>query len=604
MDQKEIDINKIISELVLESSKSLITSVSSFGKKKYEELLAIFKLCFRKYLHESYKRYSKTKTLLYRDKPVPIHNFFIDINFSIRNKKYSTEDLDSMMSISNRLVFIGTAGCGKSTLLRYLFIKLVEEKKFGVPIMLELRNLNTEPDLTVKDYLFNSLHEINKDFQMHQFEVALESGKLILILDGFDEIDPSSRKRIEKETLSISREYPSTTLILASRPDDIFDSWEEFTKLKVLPLSKEQTIELITKLDYDSEIKDSFLSELKKGLFERHKDFLSNPLLLTMMLLTYEQIAEIPSKMHIFYNQAFETLFNKHDALKSLYKRKSYSSIPIDDFKHILSAFSITSYSKRSVSFSREKAITYLNNSKKLTGIDFSSEKFLLDLLESVCILYKDGIFYTYTHRSFQEYFAAYFLAKFNTPKRKEILKKLVVPGHRDNVLMLLYEMNPEAIEKDLIMPVLQEMIDRAKNVKGGIYKYIRILDQWYEGISHIDPERETRFGYRMSDEKISSYLMFLIFSIYKDEKEKFVSAQQKQEIPEETLKKTISNAFSEDRFIPFKPINKEKHEIFVSLGCKEFVEHRLNFARDLLKKLEEKYQKRAQDIDSLLFSE
>ena len=29
------------------------------------------------------------------------------------------------------------------------------------------------------------------------------------------------------------------------------------------------------------------------GLFEKHKDFLSSPLLLTMMLLTYEQLAEI-----------------------------------------------------------------------------------------------------------------------------------------------------------------------------------------------------------------------------------------------------------------------------------------------------------------------
>lgn len=604
MSQSEIDINKIITELVLESSKSLISSVSSFGKTKYEELQAIFNVCFRKYLNESYKRYSKTKTLLYRDKPVSIHDFFIDTNFKVGKKKYSTENLDTLMGISNRLVFIGTAGCGKSTLLRYLFIKLVEEKDFGVPIMLELRNLNTDPDISVKDYLFSSLKEVNKDFQMHQFEIALESGKLNLVLDGFDEIDPSSRKRIEKEVLSISREYPNTSLILASRPDDIFDSWQEFTKLQVLRLTKDQTIELITKLDYDSEIKESFLSELKKGLYERHIDFLSNPLLLTMMLLTYEQIAEIPSKMHIFYNQAFETLFNKHDALKSLYKRKSYSSIPIDDFKHILSAFSITSYSKRNVSFSREKAITYLDNSKKLTGIDFSSENFLRDLLESVCILYKDGIFYTFTHRSFQEYFAAYFLSNFNTSKRKEILKKLVVPGQSDNVLFLLYEMNSEAIEKDLIIPVLQKMLDDAKEVKGGIYKYIRILDQWYEGIIHVTPKREARFGYRMSVKKISSYLMFFIFSIYKEETEKLLSSQKKLSIPKQNLEKFFSKASSDEGFIPFRPINKEKHEIFDALGCKEFVESRLMFVEKILNKLEEKYHKRAQDIDSLLFSE
>lgn len=39
------------------------------------------------------------------------------------------------------------------------------------------------------------------------------------------------------------------------------------------------------------------------------------------MLLTFEQYAEVPSKMHIFYREAFAALSVKHDASKGAYKR-------------------------------------------------------------------------------------------------------------------------------------------------------------------------------------------------------------------------------------------------------------------------------------------
>ncbi|EPG9704121.1 NACHT domain-containing protein, partial [Acinetobacter baumannii] len=164
------------------------------------------------------------------------------------------------------------------------------------------------------------------------------------------------------------------------------------------------------KLDYDRQVKNSFLRELDKKLYESHSSFASNPLLLTMMLLTYEQIAEIPNKIHLFYEQAFLTLFNKHDSLKSMYKRKSFSQLPLDDFKRCLEAFCILSYSGRSYSFSENEINKYLDNSINISRVTTNSKFFLNDLLDSVCILQRDGLGFNFTHRSFQEYFSAQFL--------------------------------------------------------------------------------------------------------------------------------------------------------------------------------------------------
>lgn len=601
MGDTDIDINKLISQLVLATGKSILGSLEKHGKQQYKRARAAFNLCFRKYLKRSYDRYSKTKTILYRDRPVPLSRFYVPTNVSVGKCTISTDDIDALLGDSTRQVFVGTAGSGKSTFLKHLFTRVVERKHIGVPVFVELRHLNTSPDTSLPKFVFNLLQESNKDFEWDQFERCMTSGKMLLILDGFDEVDVRYRTSVAKDILSLSNTYPQVRIMASSRPDDTLDSWEEFVKYHVQPLTKDQALELVRKLDYDEKTRSQFAKELQNGLYEKHEDFLSNPLLLTMMLLTYEQIAEIPAKMHIFYNQAFETLFNKHDALKSLYKRKTYTEMPVDDFKRVLSAFSMTSYARRHVSFSRDDIDVFLESARKLTGIEFNSSHFLKDLLESVCILYKDGLYYTYTHRSFQEYFAAYFLSSFNSPRRRQLLARMIAGATRDNVLRLLFEMNPEAVEQDLIIPMLEQNLKDFDKVKGGVYKYARILDLWYEGLSLIPKDR---MGYRLSDDKPSSYLMMFIYCMYPSLTEQ-LREKVKREVDEENQKALVRRVFkdADDRLIPFLPITKAKHDVFVELGCKDYVDRRLKFSKQVLLHLQEKYANRAEDIDALLMT-
>ncbi len=59
---------------------------------------------------------------------------------------------------------------------------------------------------------------------------------------------------------------------------------------------------------YDIETKEKFMKDLDARLYYSHTQFASNPLLLTIMLMTYSSIGDIPRKMHIFYSKAFETM--------------------------------------------------------------------------------------------------------------------------------------------------------------------------------------------------------------------------------------------------------------------------------------------------------
>lgn len=235
------------------------------------------------------------------------------------------DEFIEQIKTKKRVVVTGTAGSGKSTFCKSIFVDVFEKKLDIVPIFVELRHLNTAPGITLIDYVVSSLEAIEPSFSRQQLEYALKKGRFLLIFDGFDEINGENRAIYEKEIVELSNTYHRIMIMVSSRPDQRFSSWEEFYRYRVRPLSKKKALKLIGQLEYDGEVKSKFLKALENGLSEKHKSFASNPLLLTMMLLTYEQIAEIPKKIHLFYEQAFLTLFNKHDSLKSLYKRKSFT---------------------------------------------------------------------------------------------------------------------------------------------------------------------------------------------------------------------------------------------------------------------------------------
>lgn len=168
-------------------------------------------------------------------------------------------------------------------------------------------------------------------------------------------------------------------------------------------------MDLIGKLEFDKDIKERFINALDENLYERHKSFASNPLLLNIMLLTYDNYAEIPEKLHLFYANAFETLYSKHDATKAGYRRELKSELSYDSFKKIFSYFCFITYAQAKTEFSYDELVAFLKK-VSINKLTFNIECYIFDLVNSLCVLYKEGLHYKFAHRSFQEYFTALFL--------------------------------------------------------------------------------------------------------------------------------------------------------------------------------------------------
>lgn len=466
----------ILAEAVLEASQeaakksiegalaSLAQRAGSISKSVTDRMIVGLGIGFQNFLQTTHQKCSQFKTILNTNKPIDLISNYVSINLRCGNESISDHDLIESLDEKKLMVITGLAGSGKSMFMKYLTLCRFQSRTGAMPLFVELRHLNKLSARHILPFIRSSCTTKNSNITDDQFKVALKSGLFTLILDGFDEINFEIREEIESQILDISKNYPETTIIISSRPDERFGAWGAFFVYKVEPLRLEQTIRLIQSFDYDSDVKKRFLAKVKNSLYETHTSFLSSPLLTTIMLLTYEEFAEIPEKMHIFYSQAFDTLFQRHDAQKEQYQRQTRTRLSRLDFKLCFSAFcfftyyeSLHSFDERNLLSLSNRAIDYVKKTNQEVYSSVTPGAFISDLIESVCMLQPDGILTSFVHRSFQEYFCAEFIASLPGENIKAILDRLSV-RFADNVIPMAYDINRSAIEQHWVLPTIREL--------------------------------------------------------------------------------------------------------------------------------------------------
>lgn len=434
--------------------------IFAIAKKSYdaadENLQIALRTAYSDYLSATAEKYSKSKSFFIRNEPTNLYSYYVPIGIACNANLISEPDIELCTANTKRLVISGSGGSGKSVLLKHLFLDCISSGKY-VPVMVELRDLNGL-GMNLDTFITELLSDFGFKVTGGYVEKAKKAGHFCFFLDGYDEINHTDRKRLMKEIKTLSRKYPECPIVISSRPDEVFNGLEEYSNYHVRPLTLETASQLVEKLPFDVEIKAKFQKDLHAKLFASHASFLSNPLLLSIMLLTYGENSEIPSKLSIFYNQAFEALFLRHDAYKGGFSRSRLTTLDIQDFARVFSLFSLQTYDRRNFKMPRTACLKYIDNSKASLGLDFVVEDYLDDLLSAACLLTEEGLEIAFSHRSFQEYFVALHISSAMPEIQEKLIARYWRNMNSDNVIQLLYELNPGLVERTLLMPKLEQL--------------------------------------------------------------------------------------------------------------------------------------------------
>lgn len=433
---------------------------------------------FQLYLSKAYDKYSKIKTLLYTEQPRPFYDFYVCndiiqiIHISRREykqKRYCNATAQMLSDCSNFIIISGNGGLGKSMMLRHFMLQSIEHyKEFGkLPIFIPLKEYDENAN-NLLTYVYERFTSLDGRLKLPEFEKLLLSGKIILLFDGLDEISTNHMQKFERALDAFADRYVDNMFIISSRPFASSNSFVALNRSTVLHLqsfNKDKALELIDKLDFRADepnIKNNFRKELDNRLYYTHMGFTENPLLLTIMLMTYEQFAEIPSKMHVFYHEAYVALSQKHDAGKGGYKRVLHTGLTADIFAEYFAEFCAQTYNDDKFDITDIEFKHYFDrlNIHKKYGKKISSDDFLHDLTIGMCLMYYESGKYHFIHRSFQEYFCAVFFAKQKDRNLYVISQRVFEDKHykssRDSTFNMLYDMIPEKMEEYVFVPYLE----------------------------------------------------------------------------------------------------------------------------------------------------
>ncbi|QHQ61472.1 NACHT domain-containing protein [Anaerocolumna sedimenticola] len=458
---------------------------------------------FKAYLRNAKDKYSMIKTLLYNDQPKPFYDFYvcndIERRISVPGKfgtsyklsRIGNVTVKSLLECSRFVILAGTGGLGKSMMMRHLLLNSVENYSdmLMIPVFIPLKDFDETVD-TLFEYVFSKVISLCNEITEEQFEEVLNQGKCLLLFDGLDEIGSTYAKQFERELEVFTDKYPENCFVISSRPYQSFISYSRFTVLQLKPFSKMQALKLIDNLEFRPDepiIKEKFRNELNDNLYRTHSTFIENPLLLTIMLLTFEQYAEVPSKMHVFYREAFAALSVKHDASKGAYKRTLKTGLTADKFADYFAELCSRSYYDEKFELTEEEFVKYyslLKEREKANDRTTTASDFLYDLCSNMCLMYFESGKYHFTHRSFQEYFCALYFSK-QKDKNLESIGDFFENRHSrmygDKTFNMLYDMISDKIEEYIFLPFLSGLYERCDDEEG----YWTFLETIYPSLSY-----------------------------------------------------------------------------------------------------------------------
>lgn len=434
---------------------------------------------FEMYLYNAYDALNWKRTLASGDESLCIigeNNMYVDIGAYYTTPDGKKHDVDTsnvktILSANDRedkIIVDGTGGAGKSMLMRYLFVDTVFRNAGDyVPVYMELSKIkiNSTHEIDIRAFVRQSMDNYGKiSLSDDVFDYSLEQGGYVFLFDGFDEVKEDDADDVLDALQKFSAKYSNNAFIISSRERLQLRSLSSFQIIHAKELLKDKAIELAQKFPGHPDIISEFCKNLEDDWFQKYDEFTASPLLLTMMFITFEQNGDISNCLPDFYQDCFDALYNKHDAVHKVgFKRTFHCDISKSEFQIVFSYFCFHTWRQEIYDFSGDEILNWLEKSLKKQNLSVSAEDYLKDLTDSLCIITCEGHRYRFAHRSFQAYFAAKYTRTLSDQQQKEFLMDKFhwnSDVHWNNdYLDLLSQVEYERFLNNFIEPVLQDML-------------------------------------------------------------------------------------------------------------------------------------------------
>ena len=334
---------------------------------------------------------------------------------------------EQALSGRRRILIRGAAGSGKTTLL-YWLANLTAGRRLPppladlddcVPLLVRLRSLPRDGGLPAPEEL---LSMVAKPLSGHPAAAGwvtrqLARGRVLLLVDGVDEVPEPDRARTRAWLTDLLAAYPDARYVVTTRPSAVREGWlagAGFAELELQPMSRADVAAFIARW-HEAAGSDERLTGWRDALTAavvRKQDLgrlATSPLMCALVCaLNRDRRGYLPEGRTELYSAALEMLLVRRDRERGVAVPEEFR-LTADQQILLLQRLAYWLAANGSVEIGRELAVRKLADAlPAMSGVSADGEQVLRHLLVRSGLLRQptaDSV--DFIHRTFQDYLAA-----------------------------------------------------------------------------------------------------------------------------------------------------------------------------------------------------
>lgn len=384
----------------------------------------------------------------------------------------------------SKLRVLGRPGVGKTTFLQHLAIQC-NQGEFAanqVPIFILLREFAEESSPRGEFSLFNYIRQALLTSGISNpsvLETLLQAGRVLLLLDGMDEVLNQDITAVLREIRQFSEKYHRNRFVVTCRTAAQKLQIRGFTDVEIAPFTQAQISTFAQKwfvalskttAQAGQEQSAQFMEKLDLPENWQFRQLVVTPLFLHLACWVFQGQGKFPSKRAEFYKQGLDLLLGKWDEARGVERDQVYRGFLLPQKLRLLSQLAAVTFEQGQYFFEQRTIEQYIGDYlRNLPGATLEAEELQLEseaMLKAIEAQHgilterARGIF-SFSYLAFQEYFTARkIVASHNLQALEQALGGLVshiTDSHWREVFLLTAAMLRSA---DALVQLMKQQID------------------------------------------------------------------------------------------------------------------------------------------------
>jgi hypothetical protein len=334
-------------------------------------------------------------------------------------------DGDRTYAVSNllndipALAIIGDPGAGKTTLLRHLCLDSAYADSRLLPILVSIRELVSTGETLVESALRQVSRYGNTDNPGYIYEAALAQGRILLCIDGIDELGIDEPKHARAAVVRFNADISNTLgrhagnrVVITVRRE----SWpvcrpllpQSLREFAVLPFTRRAARIFISK--WFAELPEDAEQVIDALRARGWPSYATNPLLLTLTCACIPVQGEVPKRVSELLNRFLSFILEQSDTTRRISDRAPMPNFTPEVASQVVAEVALAFHLQRRAALTRSEIMSLLADLLPLFGpLAPMPRDVFLELTKQHGMLRSWSIdqYYAFPHLSFQAYFVA-----------------------------------------------------------------------------------------------------------------------------------------------------------------------------------------------------